>query len=144
MTRFTLSFGILCAALASAGCARQGEVAPNPTPTPLSTPQAAVPEPAVQPAVAQAPLLHYTVRQGDSLWAISARPDVLGDAMQWPLLYRRNRDAIVDPDLIDVGLDLGYARDTDQADVATAEQEAKATPPYVQHLQARKTLAVNY
>ncbi|HTB21809.1 MAG TPA: LysM peptidoglycan-binding domain-containing protein [bacterium] len=138
-------YGSLAVALAVAGCANKEEIKPDATPSPAATPQAATPEPTEQPtAAAPTAMLHYVVRKGDSLWLIASRQGMLGDPMQWPLLYRTNRDQIADPDLIDAGEELNYSVGADTQDVATAEQEAKDTPPYVQHTDVRKTLPVNY
>src|SRR5665811_1872416 len=41
---------------------------------------------------------HYTVISNDTLWGIADK--VLKDALQWPLLFKANRDQIQDPDLI--------------------------------------------
>jgi nucleoid-associated protein YgaU len=134
----------MAVALAVAGCAHKDEVKPDAAPTP----QAAAPQPGTQPQAAdQAPsgkLLHYVVRRGDNLWMIASKQGVLGDPMQWPLLYKKNRDQIADPDLIEVDQDLSYVDDTDKEDISAAEQEAKDTPPYTPHSDVRKTLAVNY
>ena len=40
----------------------------------------------------------HVVRAGDSLWSIAAQR--VGDATLWPVLYRANRDQIVDPSLL--------------------------------------------
>ena len=42
----------------------------------------------------------YTVRRGDSLWAISGMSRIYGDPYQWPLIFRANTDKIEDADLI--------------------------------------------
>jgi hypothetical protein len=107
------------------------------TPMPTDTP---VTEAAV-PATKRA---HYVVRPGDSLWKISAKAGVLGDAFYWPILYKQNRDQIEDPDLIQVSQDLDYGKTVDDADSAEAVREAKETPPYVPHSTARKPLPLKY
>ena len=45
-----------------------------------------------------APISRYIVQSGDHLWGISGQAQVYGDSYQWPLLYKRNRDDIYDPD----------------------------------------------
>lgn len=72
---------------------------PTPTPTPTPTP-APDPEPAPTGAPelgagpAETPHTPYTVRPGDTLWAIAGGPG-------WVELYERNRDVVgPDPDLI--------------------------------------------
>ena len=47
-----------------------------------------------------APISRYIVQSGDHLWGISGQAQVYGDSYQWPLLYKRNRLDIFDPDLI--------------------------------------------
>ena len=39
----------------------------------------------------------YTVRRGETLPQIAARPELYNDAALWPLIYRANRDQIRDP-----------------------------------------------
>ncbi len=46
----------------------------------------------------------YTVKGGDTLWAISER--FYGDGSQWPRIHEANRDLIEDPDVIQPGWDL--------------------------------------
>lgn len=42
----------------------------------------------------------WKVYSGECLWRIAAYPEVYGDAVKWPLIYRANKDKIKDPDLI--------------------------------------------
>lgn len=50
------------------------------------------------PAVTRAEeVIEYIVRRGETLWSIAARNEIYGDARLWPLIYRYNRDQIVDP-----------------------------------------------
>ncbi len=44
-----------------------------------------------------APSAFYTVRRGETLPQIAARPELYNDAALWPLIYRANRDQIRDP-----------------------------------------------
>lgn len=46
------------------------------------------------PAEAQGPTTH-TVKKGDTLWAIART--YLGDAFQWPQIYKMNTDVVEDP-----------------------------------------------
>jgi nucleoid-associated protein YgaU len=141
-------------AVLTVACAPKEEVKPTAAPLPATTPQAAAPvqqpldasnsAPSRSIAGADSVAKHYVVRKGDNLWAIAARSSVLGDPMEWPLLYRANRDSITDPDLIEVDQDLSYASDDDRTTIATAVKEAGETPPYVAHSSPRKTLAINY
>lgn len=109
---------------------------------------AATPEPTLEPRAEVAspePLdAHYIVRPGDSLWTISAKDNVMGDSMRWPLLYKQNRDQIVDPDLIEAQQDLSYRKVMTSAEVSDAVQKAKETPPYSPHSAPRKALPLKY
>ena len=42
----------------------------------------------------------YEVVKGDHLWGIAGKDAIYDDAYMWPRIYRANRDAIADPDLI--------------------------------------------
>ncbi len=42
----------------------------------------------------------YEVMKGDHLWGIASKESVYADPYMWPRIYRANRDAIDDPDLI--------------------------------------------
>ncbi len=42
----------------------------------------------------------YRVRRGDSLWTIASRPELYGDPLLWPLLFKENHLQISDADLI--------------------------------------------
>lgn len=53
-------------------------------------------EQAVIPAAPVHPT-SYTVRRGETLPQIAARPELYNDAALWPLIYRANRDQIRDP-----------------------------------------------
>jgi nucleoid-associated protein YgaU len=44
--------------------------------------------------------IDYTVVRGDNLWNIAKKDDIYADPYMWPRLYRANREAIKDPDLI--------------------------------------------
>ena len=41
--------------------------------------------------------LSYTVRRGETLPQIAAKPEIYNDVALWPLIYRANRDQIRDP-----------------------------------------------
>lgn len=49
---------------------------------------------AATPAPILPTYLRYVVKRGDTLPRIAARPDIYGDANQWPRLYEANRDVI--------------------------------------------------
>ena len=42
----------------------------------------------------------YEVVKGDHLWGIAGKDSIYDDPYMWPRIYRANRDAIKDPDLI--------------------------------------------
>jgi len=42
----------------------------------------------------------YQVVKGDHLWGIAGKDAIYDDPYMWPRIYRANRDAIADPDLI--------------------------------------------
>ncbi len=67
----------------------------------------------------------YTVRRGDSLWAISARGEVYGNPYKWPLIFRANSNTIEDADLIFPGQDLSYPRDVSRSDEDAAVRHAR-------------------
>jgi nucleoid-associated protein YgaU len=50
------------------------------------------------------PMRRYVVRRGDTLRSIAAR--FLGDASDWPRIYRVNRDRLRSPTELRVGMEL--------------------------------------
>lgn len=48
----------------------------------------------------QGKLKTYTVKKGDCLWYIAGYPEIYGNPLRWPLIYKANKDQITDPDLI--------------------------------------------
>ncbi|MGH7441612.1 MAG: LysM peptidoglycan-binding domain-containing protein [bacterium] len=143
-----------CAAalgLMVAGCAtrQQGPVAqPSPTPVQLLS---SFPTPGVTTAVPPFPTPEptpkrnsYVVKPGDSLWLISGLKNVQGDSFLWPLLFKANRDQIIDPDLIEPNQDLTWNDFYTTDEMADAKQKAGDTPPYVPHSQPRKMLPLKY
>ena len=113
----------------------QATPAPATTTTATATTTAAVtPAPATTTAaVTPAPkgIVGYVVQKGDHLWGISAKPAVYGDPYQWPLLYKRNRDEIYDPDLIYPGQVLHIQRDLSQTQINIAVNHAKTRGAWV-------------
>ena len=95
------------------------------TPAPATTTTTAAVTPAPQGIVG------YVVQKGDQLWGISAKPAVYGDPYQWPLLYKRNRDEIYDPDLIYPGQVLHIERDLSQTQINIAVNHAKTRGAWV-------------
>jgi LysM repeat protein len=72
-----------------------------------------------------APISRYIVQSGDHLWGISGQAQVYGDSYQWPLLYKRNRDDIYDPDLIYPGQVLHIDRKASEQQIQLAIDHAK-------------------
>ena len=93
------------------------------TPAPATTTAAVTPAPQG--------IVGYVVQKGDHLWGISAKPAVYGDPYQWPLLYKRNRDEIYDPDLIYPGQVLHIERDLSQTQINIAVNHAKTRGAWV-------------
>lgn len=71
------------------------------------------------------PASEYTVGSGENLWTISAKPEVYGEGLLWPLLYQANRDQIKDPRQIFPGQSLNIRRDMSEADLEDARQKAR-------------------
>ena len=44
--------------------------------------------------------IDYVVKPGETLWSIAAQTDVYADPYLWPVIYKFNRDQIVDPSKI--------------------------------------------
>ena len=115
----------------------QATPAPATTTTATATTTATVtPAPATTTttaAVTPAPkgIVGYVVQKGDHLWGISAKSAVYGDPYQWPLLYKRNRDEIYDPDLIYPGQVLHIQRDLSQTQINIAVNHAKTRGAWV-------------
>ena len=113
----------------------QATPAPATTTTATATTTVAVtPAPATTTAaVTPAPkgIVGYVVQKGDHLWGISAKSAVYGDPYQWPLLYKRNRDEIYDPDLIYPGQVLHIQRDLSQTQINIAVNHAKTRGAWV-------------
>jgi hypothetical protein len=86
----------------------------------------------------------YAVQKGDSLWEIAGKSGIYGDAFQWPLLYKSNRDQIEDPDLIGQDQEIDVKKDFTDADIQDAMQKAKDTPAYIKHSAPRKQLPLKY
>jgi hypothetical protein len=139
--------------LLAAGCAtrQQQKIVPSPTPLQLEstfpTPVAPAVPTEVPPLPTPEPTPHrnsYIVKTGDSLWAIAGNTAVQGDSFRWPLLFKANRDQIIDPDLIEPDQDLTWKDNYTTDEVNDAEQKAGDTPPYVPHSKPRKMLPLKY
>jgi nucleoid-associated protein YgaU len=71
------------------------------------------------------PASDYAVGDGENLWTISAKPEVYGEGLLWPLLYQANRDQIKDPRQIFPGQSLSIRRDMTEAELEDARQRAR-------------------
>jgi len=69
--------------------------------------------------------MQYEVVRGDSLWAISGRPETYSNPYQWPLIFKANRDQIKDADLIHPGQTFDVDRNPSASDVDSAVNHAK-------------------
>jgi nucleoid-associated protein YgaU len=67
----------------------------------------------------------YIVGEGETLWTISAQPQVYGEGLLWPLLYQANRDQIKDPRQIFPGQTLDIRRDMTSEEQEEARQRAR-------------------
>lgn len=67
----------------------------------------------------------YEVVRGDSLWKISAKPEIYSDPYQWPLIYKTNADKIKDADLIFPGQQFAIDTAPSSSDVDAAIRHAK-------------------
>jgi nucleoid-associated protein YgaU len=52
----------------------------------------------------------HVVKPGESLWSISAKPDVYGEGARWNRLYRGNKNRIKNPDRIYPGQEIQIPR----------------------------------
>ncbi len=48
----------------------------------------------------------YVVQKGDTLWSISAKPEVYGKATRWRTIFDANRDLLGNPDAVKAGMTL--------------------------------------
>ncbi len=72
---------------------KQTHEAPLPTTPPARSHEVVKTTPAVA-------TITYQVQAGESLWSIAARPEVYGDPLLWPLIFKDNHANIADADLI--------------------------------------------
>jgi nucleoid-associated protein YgaU len=108
--------------------ASQEKAATSPAP-PKSAQKARAPEtrPAPEPPPEPEPekVSRYDVQEGDTLWLISIRPEVYGDPLLWPVLYRANRDQIKDPRRVYEGQTLEVPRNMTEAELEEAREQAR-------------------
>lgn len=76
-------------------------------------------------ATLQSSIIHYTVMRGDTLWGISAKPQIYDDPFRWPLIYKRNADQIRDADLIYPRQVFSIDKSPSAADVNAAVEHAR-------------------
>jgi LysM repeat protein len=69
----------------------------------------------------------HVVRPGESLWTIAAQRSVYGDALQWPLIYKANRDQIKDPRQIYPKQELDVPRNVSPKEVEEARDMARSS-----------------
>ena len=125
--------GCVTAKQASQAASEGTQATPAPATTATGTPTVTPAPATTTAAVTPAPqgIVGYVVQKGDHLWGISAKPAVYGDPYQWPLLYKRNRDEIYDPDLIYPGQVLHIERDLSQTQINIAVNHAKTRGAWV-------------
>lgn len=83
------------------------------------------PKPVSKPQPKVVPASDYDVGSGENLWTISAKPEVYGEGLLWPLLYQANRDQIKDPRQIFPGQSLSIRRDMTEVELEEARQKAR-------------------
>ena len=116
--------------------------APEPTPEPTALPTE---EPAAPPPPPEAnPCNKYIVVKGDTLWDISGSGSGYKDNFQWPLIFKANRDQIVDPDLIYPKQEFCIRQDFTDQEIKKARKDASDTPVYVPHHKPREALPIDY
>ena len=67
----------------------------------------------------------YTVKPGDTLWRIAARPAIYANAEYWPLIYRANRNRLPSPDRLMAGQKLTIPRDPSPGEIDAAVNYAR-------------------
>ncbi|GAB4300190.1 MAG: DUF4398 domain-containing protein [Desulfuromonadia bacterium] len=106
----------------------RGESPPPLPPTNPPSPTRPV-TPVTPPATPAKPLVStHTVRRGETLPQIAARPEVYGDSRLWPLIYRSNRDQISDPRRLWPGQVLRIPRSYTPEEMAEARRFAAKKP----------------
>jgi nucleoid-associated protein YgaU len=77
-------------------------------------------------SVLAAETIEHVVARGDTLWSIAAQTDIYADPYLWPVIYRFNRDQIVDPARIYPDQTLLIPIDLDEQAKTQARAEAGA------------------
>ena len=75
------------------------------------------------------PLASYTVRRGETLPQIAAKPEIYNDMALWPLIYRANRDQIRDPYQLWPGQTLKVPRNFSREEALEARRQAHRRSP---------------
>jgi nucleoid-associated protein YgaU len=140
MRSFRILMALAAAGTLAVGCGGKKRIEGQETAVQPQTQETVQAQPEVKPAASS----KYTVVSGDTLWDISAKPSVYGDAFQWPLIFKANRDQIQDPDLIYPKQEFGVRKGVPQGEVDKARKAASDTPKYVPHSKPRETLPVDY
>ena len=97
------------------------------------------------PTPQSAPVVQkYTVKAGDTLWAISNQTGIYSDSFQWPEIFKTDRDQIQDPDQITPGQVLTITKDLTEQQVAQVRKLASETPTFVSHVDPRSPLPIDY
>lgn len=93
--------------------------------SPEVKPKPTVQKPVPKPKKPVRPAADYIVGDGETLWTISAHPEVYNEGLLWPLLYQANRDQIKDPRQIFPGQSLSIRRDMTETEIEDARQKAR-------------------
>jgi len=91
--------------------------------------------------VVRAPKTSHVVRPGESLWTIAAQRLVYGDALQWPLIYKANRDQIKDPRQIYPKQALTIPREVSAEEVEAAREMARSSEVFPIPAQVRRPVS---
>ena len=87
---------------------------------------------------------HYTVVKHDTLWDIAGKSSIYGDAFQWPVIFKANRDKIQDPDLIYPKQELEIKKTLTADEIEKARKAASETGKFKPHSKPVKKLSVDY
>jgi len=91
--------------------------------------------------VVRPPKTSHVVRPGESLWTIAAQRLVYGDALQWPLIYKANRDQIKDPRQIYPKQELTIPRDVTAEEIEAAREMARSSEVFPIPAQVRRPVS---
>ncbi|PLY04726.1 MAG: hypothetical protein C0624_05370 [Desulfuromonas sp.] len=91
--------------------------------------------------VVRMPKVSHVVRPGESLWTIAAQRLVYGDALQWPLIYKANRDQIKDPRQIYPKQELTIPREVTSEEIEAAREMARSSEVFPIPAQVRRPVS---